>query len=75
MVKEQDLRVKLSSKNIVVDKINKCKELLSRSLDAQTGILKESKQLLLQELLTVGEVIVYIRDKLLVYTLIIRCIG
>ncbi|XP_062323794.1 kinetochore-associated protein NSL1 homolog [Osmerus eperlanus] len=52
MVKEQYLRVKLSSKNIVVDQIKTCKELLSRSLDAQTGIPKESKQLLLQELLT-----------------------
>lgn len=59
MVKEQDLRVKLSSKNMVVDQIIKCKELLSRSLDSQTGIPKESKELLVQELLTVGEVIVY----------------
>ncbi|XP_046878201.1 kinetochore-associated protein NSL1 homolog [Hypomesus transpacificus] len=52
MVKEQDLRVKLSSKNMVVDQIIKCKELLSRSLDSQTGIPKESKELLVQELLT-----------------------
>lgn len=52
MDKEADLRVKLSSKKVVVEQLKKYEEQLKRSLDTQTGITEESKQLLLKELLT-----------------------
>lgn len=52
MDKEPDLRVKLSSKKVVVEQLKKYEEQLKRSLDTQTGITEESKELLLKELLT-----------------------
>ncbi|KAM6964896.1 kinetochore-associated protein NSL1 homolog [Aplochiton taeniatus] len=49
---DEEYRVQLNSKKVVVEQIKRYKEVLKKVLDDQPGIAEEAKQLLLQELLT-----------------------
>ncbi|KAJ8270675.1 hypothetical protein GJAV_G00117890 [Gymnothorax javanicus] len=51
MVPEKDYRVKLKSKKMVIDQLEKYRELLKKLLDGQPAITEEVKQKMLQELL------------------------
>lgn len=51
----QEYRVKVTSKKQVIDQINKYKDILRTALDGQTDAAEETKRVLLQELLAVGQ--------------------
>lgn len=58
--KEEEYRVKFTSKKNVVEQIKKYKELLRKVLNGQPQLSEEAKQLLQEELLAVSRSIVYV---------------
>lgn len=51
----QEYRVKVTSKKQVIDQLDKYKDILKTALDGQPDAAEETKRVLLQELLAVGQ--------------------
>lgn len=48
-------RIQVTSKKRVIDQIGRYKDILKRALDGQSEVEEKTKQVLLQELLAVGQ--------------------
>lgn len=53
----QEYRVQVRSKKQVIDQMNKYKDILKTALDGQPDVEEETKRVLLQELLAVGQAV------------------
>lgn len=51
----QDFRVRVSSKRDVIERLDRCKDILRTAMEGQPEVNEESKRLIVQELLAVSD--------------------